>query len=136
MKRLFVVLVMAFAAIGTAVLAEPVSEILKWRGYIIDRQCAESVREDSDPVPFLRHHNKDCALMPSCRRNGYSLYASGKWLDLDKKANGLIMQALKLSKRKNGFYAEVAGKMQGKVVKVEKITEIEEPSQTGSGEER
>lgn len=138
MKSLFAALLVVFQlVIGTAALADQSSAgPTKWRGYIVDRQCAESVREDIDPVSFLRHHSKDCSLMPSCRRDGYSLYADGKWLDLDRKANGTVIQALKASKRKNGFYAEVIGKMQGKVVRVEKIAEVEEPAQNKSGEEK
>lgn len=98
-----------------------------WRGYIVDRQCADSVREDSDPRSFIQHHTKDCALMPNCRAKGYSLYADGKWFDFDKRGNQLAIQLLQRSKRKSGFYVDVTGSAQGKVLRVENIKEIAEP---------
>lgn len=99
----------------------------KWRGYMVDRQCADSVREDSDPKAFLQHHTKDCALMPNCRARGYSLYADGNWFDFDKAGNERAVKVLRASKRKSGFFVEVAGTAQGKVLKVGSIKEIEEP---------
>jgi hypothetical protein len=136
MNRLFFALLLAVQVLAgsTALAAEQVAS--KWRGYIVDRQCADSVREDTDPIPFLRRHSKDCSLMPSCKRDGYSLYADGKWLDVDKDANAIVMHAIKSSKRKNGFYAEVLGEQQGKGVKVKKITEIDEPAENKPGDEK
>ncbi|MBS2002303.1 MAG: hypothetical protein JST44_12405 [Cyanobacteria bacterium SZAS LIN-5] len=71
--------------------------------------------------------------MPSCKRDGYSLYTDGQWLDLNKKSSTSVFQAIKASKRKKGFYAEVAGKVEDKLVTVEKVTEIEEPEQPAEG---
>lgn len=102
----------------------------KWQGYVIDRQCAESVKEDSDPRSFIRQHSKDCSLMPTCRVLGYSLYCDRKWLDLDKKGNELTIKLLKASKKKNGIYVEVVGSAQDKVLKVQGMKEIDEPVPT------
>lgn len=102
----------------------------KWQGYLVDRQCADSVREDSDPKTFIHHHTKDCALMPNCRAKGYSVYvtpAENKWLDLDKKGNELAVKLLKSSKRRSGFYVEITGTQQNKVLKTQTIKEIDEP---------
>lgn len=103
----------------------------KWQGYLLDRQCADSVREDADPKVFIQHHTKDCALMPNCRAKGYSVYVASsdndKWFDLDKKGNDLAVKLLKASKRRSGFYVEVTGTQQDKVLKTQSIKEIEEP---------
>ncbi|MBX9688621.1 MAG: hypothetical protein K2X27_18070 [Candidatus Obscuribacterales bacterium] len=99
----------------------------KWQGYLVDRHCAESVREDSEPKVFLQHHTKDCALMPNCRARGYSLYANEKWFDFDKAGNQRAVKILQASKRKSGFFVAVIGTAQGKVLKVASIKEIEEP---------
>lgn len=103
----------------------------KWQGYLLDRQCADSVREDSDPKVFIKHHTKDCALMPNCRAKGYSVYVAStendKWLDLDKKGNDIAVKLLKASKRRSAFYVEVTGTRQDKVLKTQSIKEIDEP---------
>jgi hypothetical protein len=98
-----------------------------WRGYVVDRQCADSVRDDTDPRVFLQHHTRDCALMPNCKVKGYSLYANGRWFDFDLVSNQRAIRVLQASKRKNGMYAEVSGSLQGKVLTVQSIKEIDEP---------
>lgn len=102
-----------------------------WQGYLVDRQCADSVREDSDPKVFIQHHTKDCALMPNCRAKGYSVYVAStgndKWLDLDKKGNDMAVKLLKATKRRSGFYVEVTGTRQDKMLKTQSIKEIDEP---------
>ncbi|MFN8656820.1 MAG: hypothetical protein U0105_10820 [Candidatus Obscuribacterales bacterium] len=102
----------------------------KWQGYLVDRGCADSVRNDSDPTTFVQNHTKDCALMPNCQAKGYSIYATSpecKWLDLDKKGNDLALRLLKASKRRIGFYVEVTGTAKKQVLKTQNIEEIEEP---------
>ena len=98
-----------------------------WQGYLIDRQCAESVREDSDPLTFVLHHKKDCALMPNCQAKGYSLFADGKWYDLDKRGNELAVKLLKASKKMRAFYVRIYGMKQGNVLKVQSMKESEAP---------
>lgn len=110
------------------------SQAMKWQGYLADRQCADSVREDNDPKDFLRHHMKDCALMPNCRAKGYELYSGHRWLTLDKHGNELAVGALKGSKRKSGLYVEVLGSRKGDALMVQGIREIEEPRLNEGGE--
>lgn len=104
-------------------------ESSKWQGYLLDRECADSVREDSDPKTFIHYHTKDCALMANCRAKGYSIYtanASGnKWFNLDKKGNELAVRLLKASKRRSGFYVEVIGTRENSVLKTQMIREID-----------
>jgi len=99
----------------------------KWRGYIVDRQCADSIREDNDPRVFLQHHTRDCGLMPNCRVKGYSLYADRKWFDFDKVGNQHAVKVLQASTRRSGFYVEVTGTAQGKILKVQSMKEIDQP---------
>ncbi len=103
----------------------------KWQGYLVDRQCADSVRDDSDPRSFIQHHMKSCALMPNCKVLGYSIYTltrpKGTWFDLDKKGSELAFKLLKTSKRSNGFYVEVTGTQQNQTIKTLTLKEIDEP---------
>ncbi|HIA52557.1 MAG TPA: hypothetical protein EYN91_10775 [Candidatus Melainabacteria bacterium] len=58
------VAVFVLAASSASAAPEPKSI---FSGYLVDKQCANSVREDSDPVDFIKHHTKDCSLMINCR---------------------------------------------------------------------
>jgi uncharacterized protein YxeA len=108
----------------------------QWQGYLIDRQCAESVKGDSDSKAFVLHHTKDCALMPNCRATGYALFVDNKWYELDKRGNELAVKVLTASKKKRGFYVRVTGTAQGKVLKVESIKESEEPKPNNGAEKK
>lgn len=99
----------------------------KLQGYLVDRQCADSVRGDSDPESFIKHHTKDCALMVNCRRKGYSLYVKPNWFDLDKHGNKLAVKVLQKSARRNAFYVQVEGTTQAGILKVKDIVEVAEP---------
>jgi hypothetical protein len=131
MKKLAIV-VSAWLIVNVASATPALSgEAGKWCGYLIDRQCADSVKEDNDPKAFIEHHTKDCVLMVNCTVKGFAIYvtpkAEAKWLDLDKKGNELAAKLLKSSKRKRGFYVEVTGKQENTVLKTQTIKEIDEP---------
>jgi hypothetical protein len=115
-------LTVVFSATSSA--AEKVSKL---QGYLVDRQCADSVRGDSDPEGFIKHHTKDCALMVNCRRKGYSLYVKPNWFDFDKHGNKLAVKVLQKSSRRNAFYVQVEGSAQAGILKVKEIVEIPEP---------
>ncbi|HEY9868424.1 MAG TPA: hypothetical protein V6D08_04610, partial [Candidatus Obscuribacterales bacterium] len=107
----------AAAAIGAfSVGYEALAYEQQWYGYVIDRQCAESFREDTDPRAFVLHHTKACALMPNCRAKGYALFVDGKWYDFDKRGNELAVKLLQTSKRKKGFYVQVTAEARGRVL--------------------
>lgn len=111
--------------------AEPKST---FSGYLVDKQCADSVRDDSDALDFIRHHTKDCSLMINCRRTGYSLYVKPDWYDLDKHGNKLAIKLLQNSRRKNGFYVDVEGSLKTGVLRVKSMKEIQEPAERNSPE--
>lgn len=115
-------------------LAVPTDNI--WHGYIIDKQCADSVRHDADPSDFIHHHFKDCALMPNCQKKGYSLYTKGIWLDLDSRGNKLAIKLLQSSKRRSAFYVEVIGARQKNILQVKNMKETAEPKASAEPEEK
>lgn len=98
-----------------------------WTGYLLDKQCAESVIEDSNPISFIQHHTKDCALMQNCRAAGYGLYSKRSWYNLDKHGNQLAIKTLQASKRNSGFYVQIIGEQHGKTLQVKSMKEIDEP---------
>lgn len=120
-----ILLLATFFALGAsdACATEPI----KWRGYLVDRSCADSVRQDPDPKSFLQHHTKDCALMPNCQSKGYSLYSDKKWFDLDKKGTQLAVKTLRASRKKSGFFVEITGTAKNNLLTVQEMKEVDEP---------
>ena len=126
-KALFGISAVATFALVFSAPSIAADKVSKFQGYLVDKQCADSVREDSDPEAFIKHHTQDCALMINCRRKGYSLYAKPNWFDFNKQGNKLAIKVLQKSKRNDSFYVQVTGSAQGGILKVKDIVEIPEP---------
>lgn len=123
--RKFIVLstVIMAATISTshfALAASPTS----WTGYVIDRLCAATQRNSSNPLNFAKGHGKDCALMPACKKAGFTLLSDGKWLDLDAKGDQMVLNLLNVSKQDGGLHVRVDGQLKGNIIQVSKITEV------------
>jgi hypothetical protein len=97
----------------------------KWLGFIVDKQCADSIRGSTEAESFVQAHTKDCALM--CKDKGFAFYSHGKWFGFDAKGSGLALKVLQESKRPRGFYVEVIGKAQNQILLVETIKEVQQP---------
>jgi hypothetical protein len=93
----------------------------RWQGYLIDRECARSIKSSKEnPRLALQKHPKACAIKAKCREQGYCLFIDGHWADLNAIGNALAAKLLKGSKRKYGCFVEVAG-----VLKIEPVQAIE-----------
>lgn len=97
----------------------------KWLGYIVDKQCADSIRGSTEAESFVQAHTKDCAVM--CKDKGFAFYSQGKWFGFDAKGNSLALKVLQESKRTRGFYVEVIGKVQDQILLVETMKEAQQP---------
>src|SRR5579885_101968 len=91
-----------------------------WSGYLVDNSCKKSLGTDTGKI---KAHPSSCSLMPACRSAGYSIFADGTWLTLDKNGNELAEKALESTKTKEGFYATVDGEREGDTIKVTKVSE-------------
>ncbi|MBX9722904.1 MAG: hypothetical protein K2X81_15995 [Candidatus Obscuribacterales bacterium] len=98
----------------------------KWFGYILDNQCADSIKGSSTAESFAQAHTKDCAIM--CKDKGYCLYLKGKCNSFDARGNELASKLLQESKRVRGFYVQVTGKTKDGTLGVESLEEIPEPN--------
>lgn len=78
-----------------------------WRGYLIDRHCADAIKDDDHEESFISQHTRGCCLM--CKSKGYSLYSDGQWLNLDLRGNQLANALLQRSKRERGIYVQASG---------------------------
>ena len=120
-----IVCTILFAAIAPASMA---ANLTHWKGYLVDQSCRASVAGDQDPLGFVRAQTRECALQPSCRKAGYSLFTAGKWYSLDKNGNKLAEKYLLDCKRSKSFYMLVEGTLIGNTINVAKLSEQAEPS--------
>lgn len=105
-------------------------------GYLVDRKCSAAVLGDPHPEDFIKHHTKDCSLMANCKKQGYAIYITPRWLILDKHGNKLAIKLLEKSARRSGFYIRAKGSIEGDRLTVKTIEEIEEPRSEDSAETR
>jgi hypothetical protein len=97
-------------------------------GYLLDKQCSDSVRHDSSPLDFIKHHTRDCCLMLNCQKKGYCLFADGAWLSLDSQGNKLAIEALKRSQKSSAIYVRILGSAKKGLLIAKSVVEVDEPS--------
>ena len=97
-------------------------------GYLLDKQCSDSVRQDSNPLDFIKHHTRDCCLMLNCQKKGYCLFADGVWFTLDSQGNKLAIEALKKSQKNSAIYVRILGATKKGLLTVKSVVEVDEPS--------
>ena len=96
-------------------------------GYLLDKQCSDSVRQDGDPLDFIKHHTRDCCLMINCQRKGYCLFSNGVWLTLDSQGNKLAISTLRKSKKNSAIYVRILGAAKNGLLTVKSVAEVDEP---------
>ncbi len=98
---------------------------VKLTGYVVDVMCAADHTKDnpSDAAKFAAGHTKECALMPECVRQGYGIFADGKWYPFDDNGNKLAKAAFEKTSKKDNIKMTVEGKIHGDRLLVESITE-------------
>jgi len=106
--------------LGGLALAARGGEDVKLTGYIIDNACA--VKNASNPEK-IKDHSRACALMPSCVKSGYAVYADGKLYKLDKAGNTKAEALLRASKSEKGIRVNVEGSLNDDVITVKSISE-------------
>ena len=118
-------LVLCFGGLVGFIVSADAQENSKWRGYLIDRLCMKTVKDDPKAEDFIHHHTKSCLLMPACKKSGYTLYTDGNWLMPDEKGNRLAIEVIKASKRESEFLVEVEGRKNKDSIKIREIDQEE-----------
>jgi hypothetical protein len=90
-------------------------------GNLIDNACAESAK---DLDAKAKNHPTSCAMMESCAKSGYAVYADHKLYRLDDKGNESAADVLKNTKTKNGVQVKAEGTLDGETLRVTKLTEV------------
>lgn len=93
-------------------------------GYMIDNACASSHATDKTFGTWVKTHGTSCAMMDSCEKSGYAVYADDKVYKFDDKGNDSAAELLKNTKSKKGLHVKVEGTLDGDTIKVTKLTEV------------
>jgi len=81
---------------------------------VIDVNCHTKFAKDPDA------HPRACAL--ACSASGYGIFTQdGKYLKFDKKGNEEVLSELKASVRKDSLRVDVAGDVEGDMLKVTSV---------------
>ncbi len=82
-----------------------------WTGTIVDTNCK---------TKDLASHKKSCVM--GCAKSGLGVVLSdGKFVKFDEAGNAKALEALKASSKDADLKAKVTGKLDGEVIKVEKV---------------
>ena len=124
MIRKVLPLIVILALMAGALIAQEKSVTLT--GYLIDNACAASHATDKTFGTWVKTHSTSCAMMESCEKSGYAVFADDKLYKLDEAGNTSAAELLKNTKSKKGLHVKVEGTVDGDTVKVTKLTEVTE----------
>jgi len=117
-------LVVVLALLAGALIAQDKSVTLT--GYLIDNSCAASHATDKTFATWVKTHGTSCALMESCEKSGYAVFADNKLYKLDDAGNTSAAELLKNTKSKKGLQVKAEGTIDGDTLKITKLTEVTE----------
>ena len=110
MSRSLAVAVLAFAALPALAAAETWSN-----ASLVDTHCAAKDKVAKDPDS----HTRDCDLM--CEKNGFGIFADGKYYKFDKAGSEKAVEALKASKQDDHIRVNVTGTLAGDTIEVSSL---------------
>lgn len=99
------------------------------QGVLIDRMCSYKAETRIVPGGLLEGgiiaiypHTKQCAFMLECQKSGYGVFTyDQKFIPFDEAGNRKALAYFKQVKQEDDFRVEVAGQIQGEVLKVASI---------------
>jgi len=91
----------------------------KVTGYIIDNMCAAGGHGSES----AEEHGTACALMPGCRKSGYTIVSGDKSYKLDERGNTLAAEVLNKTQTKKGLKVDAEGTLEGDTLKVARLAE-------------
>jgi hypothetical protein len=110
MSRSFAVAVLALAALPALAAAETWSNAA-----LVDTHCATKAKVAQDPDS----HTRDCDLM--CEKNGFGIFAEGKYYKFDAAGSAKAAEALKSSKADDHIRVNVSGELKGDTIAVSSL---------------
>jgi len=117
-------LVVVVAMMAAVLMAQDKSVTLT--GYLIDNSCAAGHATDKTFATWVKTHGTSCAMMDSCEKSGYAVFAGDKLYKLDAAGNTSAEALLKATKSKKGLKVKAEGTVDGDTLKITKLTEVTE----------
>ena len=109
MRLLPLILLCSFCTLPTLAATETFKNVA-----VIDVNCHTKFTRDPDA------HLRECAV--KCSASGYGIFTQdGKYLKFDKKGNEEVLSELKASVRKDHLRVDVAGDVEGDMLKVTSV---------------
>ncbi len=126
---LLVVFSFGFAKVNTEKLDAKSSHIMT--GYLVDKMCAQKMTklDEAKATEKAMKHTKDCALEDMCKEDGYGLVSNGKFIKFDDNGDKLAVAYFEKSTKEKDFLVDVSGTMDGDVMKVESINDVQEKAE-------
>src|SRR5579863_2539010 len=114
---------------GLALAADQPSTTSTVQGVLIDKMCSYKAETRIVPGPRLAGgiitiypHTRQCALMPECQKSGYGVFTyDQRFLPFDEAGYHKALAYFEQAKQEDDFRVEVAGEIQGEVLKVTSI---------------
>lgn len=123
MRKVFP-LIVVLAVMAGALMAQDKTVTLT--GYMIDNSCAANHANDKTFATWVKTHGTSCAMMDSCEKSGYAVFAEDKLYKFDDAGNASAEALLKATKSKKGLHVKAEGTLDGDTLKVTKLTEVTE----------
>lgn len=123
MRKVFP-LIVVLAVMAGALMAQDKTVTLT--GYMIDNSCAANHANDKTFATWVKTHGTSCAMMDSCEKSGYAVFADDKLYKFDDAGNASAEALLKATKSKKGLHVKAEGTLDGDTLKVTKLTEVTE----------
>jgi len=124
-KKLFFPVSALVVALSLVGLTFAQGEATTLTGHIIDKACSQRVAKKENPQAAAAAESKGCALMESCAKSGFGVFADGKFYEFDQKGASLAKSALEKTSKDKGAKFKVVGKVSEGKVAVDSITEVE-----------
>lgn len=124
MTRKLLPLIAGVALVLMAVALSAQDKTVTLDGYLIDNACASGHSTDKNFADMVKTHGTSCAMMESCEKSGYAVYANDKLYKFDDKGNVSAEELLKSTASKKGLHIKVEGTIDGDMIKVTKLTEV------------
>jgi hypothetical protein len=114
-------------AVSTGGAIQKGAKTITLKGYIVDQMCAVAILKKADPMARAAKHARDCSFHPECAASGFGIFVDGTFIKFDADGSAKALKALQVSKREKAMYYEVTGKMEGDLLVVSLIREVEPP---------
>ena len=100
-------------------------------GYLVDKMCGQKMTklDEAKATEKAMKHTKDCALEDMCKEDGYGIVSNGKFIKFDENGDKLALAYFDKSKKENDFLVDVNGSMDGDIIRVASINDVQEKAE-------